>query len=118
MTDYVYQQQTLTGEARQRASVIRIINPVNGAPTIIYEEERIAEVDGQVVQLPLILPINRPTPGRPQLGGQIDLASEIPLRDVATGELTGGSVPIALVYQALYSDYLNRAFARDNQASE
>lgn len=117
MTDYIYQQETLTGEARQRARAIHIHNPVNGDPSISYEEERIAEVDGQVIQLPLIQPSIPRGPGGRQLGGQVDLASEIPLRDVATGELTGETVPTALIYAALYSDYLNRAFERDNAAN-
>ena len=113
MTDYAYQQQPITGEARQRARAIYIRNPISGVPSISYEEERIAEVDGQIIQLPLKLPPTIRGPRDPQLGGQVDLSGEIALRDVSTGELTGQTVPTALIYQALYSDYLNRAFERD-----
>lgn len=118
MTEFIYGQYIVSGTARQRAHSIHISNPREGAPSIVYEEERIAEADGQIIHLPLIRSATQRGPGGRQLGGQVDLQDTIALRDMTTGELTGDSVPLALIYQTLYSDYLNRAFARDNQASE
>ena len=42
-----------------------------------------------------------------------DMSEMIPLRNPENGELTGDEVPIAAVYQALYSFYWMKALERD-----
>lgn len=102
-----YKESTLTGSTYWRADRVIIEHPVNGTPLVIYHErEMFVTEDGAF-----------PTPRMPQeIVAAVDLAGSVALRDLQTGELTGESVPNALLYQALFSDYLNRALERDAQS--
>lgn len=103
MLQYNYNETPISGTTRKRAKQIIIDNFLDQPPYITYQEETVASINGEQRQ---------ETAGT--VGGAIDPESSIALRDLDTGELTGETVPVGLIYQALYSDYLNRAFERDN----
>lgn len=98
-----YKETTVNGTAWQRAQMIIISNHLGQIPTVTYQEEAILVFEDGEIQKPL-----------GQLSYQLDPTGVIELRDVATMELTGETIPVALVHQALFSDYLNRAYERDN----
>lgn len=102
----LYAQENIVGNRYKRAATIVINNPLGGQPTVIYNEEWV------------VLHNNVPvfTKSDAVVSGNINIGDTIALRDLVTGELTGETVPILLVYQALYSDYMNRAIARDQAA--
>jgi hypothetical protein len=106
-----YKETTINGTAWQRAQLIIMSNHLGQLPTVTYQEESIlALADGN---------IQRPVG---QLSYTIDPLAEIELVDVETLLPTGETIPVALVHQALFSDYINRAKARDeatvNQPTE
>ena len=103
MLQYNYDETPIEGVSRKRAKQIIIDNFLDQPQYITYQEETVATINGQQMQQ---------TAGT--VGGTIDPESSIALRDLDTGELTGETVPVGLIYQALYSDYLTRAFERDN----
>ena len=98
-----YKETTVNGKAWQRAQMIHISNHLGQLPTVTYQEEEILALDTGNIQRLV-----------GQIGYTIDPLGEIALRDPDTLELTGDTVPVALVHQALLSDYLNRAYERDN----
>jgi hypothetical protein len=98
-----YKETDVSGVAWQRAYQILILNPLGQAPTVRYDEEQVINLnDGQIKQFV------------GNLGYTVDPLGIIELRDPVTLELTGESVPVALVHQALLSDYINRAKERDS----
>jgi hypothetical protein len=101
-----YNEQTVSGTAWQRAWQIVIANPLGGIPTVRYDEEQVINLDSEQI---------RKAVDGGGIGYTIDPAGTIALRDPETLELTGETVPVALVHQALFSDYINRATARDSQ---
>lgn len=103
---YNYNETPIEGVSRKRAKQIIIDNFLEQPPYITYQEETVATINGEQRQ---------ETAGT--VGGPVDPEGVIALRDLDTGELTGDTVPIAVVYAALYSDYLNRAKARDEAAN-
>ena len=102
-----YKETTVSGVAWQRAYQILILNPLGQVPTVRYDEESVINLndDQQIKQVVSTL------------GYTIDPEATIELRDPETLELTGESIPVALVHQALFSDYINRAKARDEAAN-
>lgn len=104
MLQYNYDETPIEGVSRKRAKQIIIDNFLDQPQYITYQEETVATINGEQIQQ---------TAGT--LGGAVDPLGEIALRDLDTGELTGDTIPVALVYQALYSDYLTRAFERDGK---
>ncbi len=98
-----YKETTVNGTAWQRAQLIIMSNHLGQLPTVTYQEEAILKFEDGNIQKPL-----------GQLSYTIDPLAVIELRDVETLELTGETIPVALVHQALFSDYLNRAYERDN----
>lgn len=102
-----YRETSLTGTAWQRCHAIVIFNPRSGSPSVRLEEERvIALADGSELRSPagaVVVPF--------------DPARQIPLRDPATGELTGESTTFGAAYAILYSAYLAEALARDEAAA-
>lgn len=98
-----YKETTINGTAWQRAQLIIMSNHLGQLPTVTYQEEEILALDTGNIQRPL-----------GQLSYTIDPLAEIALRDTETLELTGETIPVALVHQALFSDYINRAYERDN----
>ena len=100
-----YKETTINGTAWQRAQLIIMSNHLGQLPTVTYQEEQILALDGGNIQKPL-----------GQLSYTIDPLDEIELVDVETLLPTGETIPVALVHQALFSDYINRAKARDEAA--
>lgn len=98
-----YKQSTIGGTAWQRCHQMVIDNPRGAIPSVRFdEEEMLALADGREIKRPLgslTLPFD---PARP-----------IPLRDPATGELTGAAASYGDAYVLLYSAYLAAAEARD-----
>jgi hypothetical protein len=101
---YNYNETPIEGVSRKRARQIIIDNFLDNPPFITYQEETVIVVNGAQRQ---------ETSGT--VGGAVNPEGVIALRDLDTGELTGDTVPVAVIYAALYSDYLNRAFERDAQ---
>ena len=99
-----YKQTTGTGTTWRRAKQVLIKNDISAAQkTILFFEEDIANIgnknftnDAGILQ----------TNYKPEY--------VINLRNPQTGELTGNVITQALVYQALYSLYLDVAELRDN----
>lgn len=100
-----YQERQVIGRQWTRCVGIRIFNPLEGVPHIMFiEQEAIALADGRVTvsQSP---------------GGDVTVAFDpdagIDLYDPATGEPTGEKATHGQVYAMLYSAYLTAARARD-----
>lgn len=98
-----YKETNVSGKSWQRAQLVIISNHLGQVPTVTYHEEEYLVFETGTIQ--------RPTT---QLSYTIDPTAEIALRDPETLELTGNTIPVALVHQALFSDYINRALERDN----
>ena len=98
-----YKEAAVTGTSWQRCCQIVIDNPRNAVPTVRFDEESVmAMSDGTEV---------RRTVGN--LALPFDPAKLIPLRDPATGELTGDVSSYGMAYVLLYSAYLAAATERD-----
>ena len=97
-----YNQQSVSGTSWQRAYQILILNPLGQVPTVRYDEEQVINLNDEQIKQP----VNT-------LGYTIDPLGVITLRDPQTLQLTGQTIPVATVHQALFSDYINRAMARD-----
>lgn len=97
-----YKETNITGKSWQRAQLVIISNHLGQVPTVTYHEEEYLVFENDTIQRQ-----------KGQLSYTIDPTTEISLRDPDTLELTGDTVPVALVHQALFSDYLNRALERD-----
>lgn len=100
---YNYNETHISGMTRKRAKQIIIDNFLEQPAYITYQEEIVAAINGEQRQ-----------EAAGTLGGGVDPVGAIALRDLDTGKLTGETVAISVIYAALYSDYLNRAFERDN----
>jgi hypothetical protein len=98
-----YQESSVTGQAWQRCHQVVIENPRHGSKVVRFDEERVLALDGNAeVRTPagtLAVPFE---PG-----------TLIPLRDPATGELTGDSISYGKAYAVIYSAYLAAAQDRD-----
>lgn len=101
-----YKETTVNGTAWQRAQLIIMSNHLGQLPTVTYQEEEILALDSGNIQRPV-----------GQLSYTIDPLAEIELVDVETLLPTGETIPVALVHQALFSDYIVRAKARDEAAN-
>lgn len=101
-----YLESAVTGQAWQRCCQIVIDNRRHITPSVRFEEE-------QVVALDIGEEIRKPAAG---ITLDFDPAREIPLRDPATGELTGQSTTYADAYALLFSAYLAAALERDAKA--
>lgn len=99
-----YKETLVEGKAWQRAQLIIISNHLGQIPTVHYQEEEIIKLGDKQLQSPV----------GSGLSYTIDPTGAIALRDVETLELTGMTIPVALVHQALFSDYINRALDRDS----
>ena len=102
-----YREATVMGQSWQRCNQIVIENPHKGAPVVRFDEERVLALQtGRDVRTPagsLALPF--------------DPSKIIPLRDPATGELTGEVASYGMAYVLLYSAYLAAATERDDAAA-
>jgi len=98
-----YKESTVAGTAWQRCCQIVIDNPRGAVPSVRFEEEEVlALADGREIKRSL-----------GALALPFDPAQEIPLRDPATGELTGDLTTYGAAYALLYSAYMAAAEARD-----
>jgi hypothetical protein len=101
-----YKEQTVSGTSWQRAWQITIANTLGGPPSVCYNEESVINLnDGQIRQM------------LGSINYTVDPEGIIELRDPETLELTGETIPVATVHEALFSDYINRALARDDGAN-
>jgi hypothetical protein len=98
-----YKETDVSGVAWQRAYQILILNPLDQPATVRYDEEQVINLNNEQIKQFV-----------GNLGYTVDPLGIIELRDPETLELTGETIPVALVHQALFSDYLNRAEIRDN----
>lgn len=99
-----YKEQTGSGTSWTRAKQVIINNNYNSTKNILFFEEDIATVGDKVFQ---------------SSAGMVTAAFDpeylINLRDPQTGEKTGNVIPQSVIYQAIYSLYLDLAEARDAQ---
>lgn len=105
-----YKAANVAGTSWQRCFAISISNPHNGFPSVAYSEEKVIDLgNGDFVKRSVELP---------QLVTPFDSATVIPLRDPATGELTGQTTTMGVVYATLYSAYMDAALKRDAALAE
>jgi hypothetical protein len=102
-----YRETSLTGTSWTRARSLYLENPMNSAPSVLIREEEILNLGDRQISQP---------------AGEInltisDMTELVPLRDPANGELTGDSIAVGTVYQALYSFYWLKALERDSAAA-
>lgn len=102
-----YKQATTAATTWQRCNQIVIDNPRQGAPSVRFDEET-------VTAMALGDEIRRPVG---TLSLPFDPAQPIPLRDPATGELTGQTSSYGAAYVLLFSAYMAAAQARDTAAA-
>lgn len=103
-----YKETTGAGKSWRRSHHVTIYNPLPelGVRQIMYTEQDCLKVGERTATVS--------APGGPGgLRGVFDAEALIPLRDPETGELTGGTVSQAVLYQGLYSHYMQLALARD-----
>jgi hypothetical protein len=101
-----YKETDVSGVAWQRAYQILILNPLGELPTVRYDEEQVINLNNEQIKQFV-----------GNLGYTVDPLGIIELRDPETLELTGETIPVATVHEALFSDYINRAMARDDGAN-
>lgn len=104
-----YQETTGTASAWKRCNRIIIENALNSSQNaiIMFEEDAVSIGDKTI------------TTEVGALRSKFEPGTNILLRDTTTGELTGAIMPHNLMYQALYSFYMEAALARDAaQASQ
>jgi hypothetical protein len=99
-----YKETAVTATQWRRAIAINIRNVYQSVPRMAIEEEDVlAMPDGRLIFTPA-----------GSLVSLFDPSRTIPLRDPATGELTGEEVSEAFLQQLLYSLYMREALERDN----
>jgi hypothetical protein len=99
-----YKETTGTGTTWRRAKQVLIKNDIGSAPKpILFFEEDVANIGGKTFANDAGL-----------LQTNYNPEYVINLRNPQTGEPTGNVITQALVYQALYSLYLDVAQLRDN----
>lgn len=102
-----YKQATTAATTWQRCHQIVIDNPRGALPSVRFDEETVTtlapgdEIKRQVGTLSLLF----------------NPAQTIPLRDPATGELTGQESSYGMAYVLLFSAYMAAAQARDAAAA-
>jgi hypothetical protein len=103
-----YQETTGSGTTWRRARQVLIKNPLDSSqkPIMFFEEDVAVVGEKQFTSEGQIVSTN------------YDPGYVISLRDPETGQRTGNTITQALVYQALYSLYLDVAERRDNAAVE
>ena len=98
-----YKEQTGEGVSWTRAKQVIINNPYNDVnKNIIFLEENIITVGSKVFKADV-----------GPLTGKFTPDELVPLRDPVTGEYTGNALPQSLIYQAIFSYYLQLSEARD-----
>jgi len=104
-----YRETSLSGTSWTRARGMYFENPFLGAPSVLIREEEILNLGDRQISQPA---------GEINLTiSESEMTRSIPLRDPETGELTGDSIAVGTVYQALYSFYWAKALERDAAAT-
>lgn len=101
MSKYTYQANQMW----QRYSEAKINNPANASVKIVFYEENVYNLAGQLVGQPLT-----------SCTAHIEQAAEIPVVDVVTNQPTGETITHAKLMQYLHSLYIQTATDRDNQS--
>ena len=101
-----YNESTVTGHTWKRCHQVVIENPRHGSRGVRFDEERVLALDGGSE-------VRKPSG---TLAVPFDPNAVIPLRDPATGDLTGATATYGDAYALLYSAYLAAALARDAAA--
>jgi hypothetical protein len=102
-----YKEQTGSGTSWTRAKQVIINNEYAGNKNITFFEENIAQLGDKIFKTESGI-----------LSTRFDPEYLISLRNPETGEKTGNVILQSLVYQALYSLYLDLAEARDLRQSQ
>lgn len=99
-----YKAGTFSGDKWQRCHTITFVDTYNSPPQALFHEEEVFVVGGTEVM--------RRSVGMCSLELSAGMG-DIPLRNPATGDLTGASITRQNLYTALYSLYRMAAAARD-----
>ena len=102
-----YKQEQIAGESYVRANAVLLENPKNGAPRIVFTEERWYDLGNGIAAA---APVG-------QLAVPFEPSARIDILDPDTGAATGITMTQAQVYAAIYSVYIASAIARDAQAA-
>lgn len=97
-----YREQPVDGKTWRRCRRLDIIND-SDSQFVLFHEEDVAQVGGQVFKTPLSY-----------LRKDFNPTGEIPLVNPLTGELTGQVVTEQELYVMLYSAYIKTAKERDD----
>lgn len=100
--DYKFQEGSAT--SWRRAYSVNIQNPTGGSPSILFHEEDVFSMGGELITRPVI---------SPGLLGVFDASAEIPLVNPETGDLTGQTATHQDLYVLLHSLYMQLARERD-----
>lgn len=100
-------QKTDTTEVKsewQRCDGITMTRPLNGAPTVVFSEEKVTQFGDREFR--------EPTGG---IGIQVtDMSKKFDIYNPITQEKTGGQMSYQDLYILLYSIYLTKAIERDS----
>jgi hypothetical protein len=104
-----YKESAISAVRHVRTNRINIENGLGAYPIITFAEEEVYTLEKNGI-------VARPVGS---LSAVLDdPKAMIELRDPNTWELTGESIPMMLVYQALGSTYINMALERDKKQAE
>ena len=98
-----YQESQVSGTTWRRARRVVIDNPFQGQPQVIFAEEKIAMLDGEVIKSAL-----------GTLTLDFDPEKTIDLLNPQTGEPVGASMNYGEIYAIIFSAYMAAANERDN----
>ena len=100
-----YKAESTTAASRQRCSMIVFTNPLNGAPGVSFDEQRVTQIDDRSI----VEYVGNLTAG-------FDPGADIPILDPETGKDTGKTVKQGELYAILFSLYFQVATKRDEEA--
>jgi hypothetical protein len=104
-----YKESTIAGTSWTRARGVYFENPLEATPGALIREEEILNLGERRIAQPA---------GEMNITmDETEMAAMIPMRNPADGELTGDFMPVATVYQAIYSWYWMKGLQRDAQAA-
>lgn len=99
-----YKEKTAEGKQWQRCSNIIIQNRVQAPPIVILQEEIATNLGDETI-----------TKHIGEIAFTFNAEDTIALRDPTTGELVGKDITFGEVYVILWSLYMNKASARDEE---
>lgn len=101
-----YKETSVNGTQWQRCSSVIIDNAYQRNPQIMFQEERLTNVNGEIFQQ-----------GAGGINVPFDPLKVINLLDPATGQPTGQTMTFGEMYMAMWSLYMQEAVARDGAAN-